>query len=791
MRIRKMNRVTAILVLMALFLSCFPTVANAYQQGKDGMGPVIIQGGRRDFLWPVPGHNNIQSCFYDQREHYAIDISAPQNTSVVASYVGTVIEAVDGGTSYYGDGFGNYVVLQHSYALPSGTITLYTRYSHLNSVSVKKGAVVQAGSEVGKVGTTGASTGYHLDFQILYGGWRPYKTYSIDPYANQLLELPSNLVVKDAWACGSSYYALVKELYAIPLEPAIIKESYPSHCTIKTTEKTTYIKSLPCSEKTDPNSANVEIAQKNTAYEAIGLCLNTAGNLWYKVKAKNGETGYMYAGDTEFVELLTDDVAVNGVAAPTELKEGSVFSIKGTIESRCQTITKVSAWVENSEGEEKTGDSALVITQYYDLHNSEVDMGVRFNDLPADKNAYTYYIGVTVESCYAESATVVGVKQKRVILHKSDFYVRGDAVCDHAYSGDVTAEAGCTTGGTKTFTCGKCGHSYTEAIAPLGHSFTDYRDDNNATCTAEGTKTAKCDRCSATDTVKAGYTLGHHCRHEVTIKPTESTAGILTTTCTGCGAEWTDSLPKLSNEEYSYQVIVEPDAYNEGIGRYTWKNTDHGEVAFQVAIPKLEENPAKADIIIKLGDVSGKAEETVRIPITVDSKTAYNSIAIYGLTYDTSRLAFVGFENYQNTANDATLSDFDSNKGTITLGYNTEVTRSGKICDAVFVIKENAQNGEQLEVSASAIVKLNADEIPAEIKPATVSVRTQLLGDIDGNGVVDINDALLLFQHSMVPDIYPITYEGNVDFDKNGVLDINDCLLLFQYSMLPDLYPIS
>ena len=94
-------------------------------------------------------------------------------------------------------------------------------------------------------------------------------------------------------------------------------------------------------------------------------------------------------------------------------------------------------------------------------------------------------------------------------------------------------------------------------------------------------------------------------------------------------------------------------------------------------------------------------------------------------------------------------------------------------------------------MSASAIVKLNADEIPAEIKPATVSVRTQLLGDIDGNGVVDINDALLLFQHSMVPDIYPITYEGNVDFDKNGVLDINDCLLLFQYSMLPDLYPIS
>ena len=47
--------------------------------------------------------------------HYALDISAITGTSVVASYSGTVIEAVDGGTGYYGDGFGNYVVIQHNY----------------------------------------------------------------------------------------------------------------------------------------------------------------------------------------------------------------------------------------------------------------------------------------------------------------------------------------------------------------------------------------------------------------------------------------------------------------------------------------------------------------------------------------------------------------------------------------------------------------------------------------------------------------------------------------------------
>ena len=79
---------------------------------------------------------------------------------------------------------------------------------------------------------------------------------------------------------------------------------------------------------------------------------------------------------------------------------------------------------------------------------------------------------------------------------------------------------------------------------------------------------------------------------------------------------------------------------------------------------------------------------------------------------------------------------------------------------------------------------------------ATCTVRVEaapdeLLGDIDGNGTVDIDDAILLFQHSVLPDIYQIEYKGNIDFDKNGAVDIDDAILLFQYSVLPDIYPIG
>lgn len=71
----------------------------------------------------------------------------------------------------------------------------------------------------------------------------------------------------------------------------------------------------------------------------------------------------------------------------------------------------------------------------------------------------------------------------------------------HEYTEQITKEPTCTEKGEKTFTC-ECGDSYTEEINALGHKFTNYVSDNNATYEQDGTKTAVCDRgCGATDTV--------------------------------------------------------------------------------------------------------------------------------------------------------------------------------------------------------------------------------------------------------------------------------------------------
>ena len=76
----------------------------------------------------------------------------------------------------------------------------------------------------------------------------------------------------------------------------------------------------------------------------------------------------------------------------------------------------------------------------------------------------------------------------------------------------LASAATCTEAAKYYYSC-SCGEKGTETFTSgnaLGHSFTNYVSDNNATCTQDGTKTAKCDRCDETDTVKDIDSKLHH-----------------------------------------------------------------------------------------------------------------------------------------------------------------------------------------------------------------------------------------------------------------------------------------
>jgi len=91
------------------------------------------------------------------RHHDGMDIRAPSGTPVVAT--------ADGKVSFAGwDGdYGKIVRINHG----NGTITCY---GHLKSYNVKPGQAVKRGDVIGKVGSTGRSTGAHIHYEVHVNG---------------------------------------------------------------------------------------------------------------------------------------------------------------------------------------------------------------------------------------------------------------------------------------------------------------------------------------------------------------------------------------------------------------------------------------------------------------------------------------------------------------------------------------------------------------------------------------------------------------------------------------------
>ena len=116
----------------------------------------VLENG---FIWPVWGR--ISGIYGSQRilngkprqPHYGIDVAAPAGVAVRAAAAGQVTMATD---LYF---TGGTIIIDHGYGLNS-------TYSHLHDMLVKTGDVVARGAVIGSVGSTGRSTGPHLDWRI-------------------------------------------------------------------------------------------------------------------------------------------------------------------------------------------------------------------------------------------------------------------------------------------------------------------------------------------------------------------------------------------------------------------------------------------------------------------------------------------------------------------------------------------------------------------------------------------------------------------------------------------------
>jgi murein DD-endopeptidase MepM/ murein hydrolase activator NlpD len=123
--------------------------------------PEIYYVKQKVFSWPIRAKNRLTSGFGwrvhpitgNRSFHTGIDIGAAYGTPIHAAADGVVIFSGNGGS------YGNMIILRHKNGL-------FTVYGHASKLIAKKGQFVRRGQKIALVGSTGASTGPHLHFEV-------------------------------------------------------------------------------------------------------------------------------------------------------------------------------------------------------------------------------------------------------------------------------------------------------------------------------------------------------------------------------------------------------------------------------------------------------------------------------------------------------------------------------------------------------------------------------------------------------------------------------------------------
>ncbi len=152
--------------------------------------PAAIAGnGNAGLIFPLIGSAVVSSPFGWRLHpvmgtwlmHAGRDLAAPEGTPVVAALNGRVM------SSGLAGGYGLAIEIEHDGPRRR------TLYGHLSELYVKEGQVVRQGEVIGRVGSTGLSTGPHLHFEVRMpqeGGWVAVDPGELDPGGGMFASLP-------------------------------------------------------------------------------------------------------------------------------------------------------------------------------------------------------------------------------------------------------------------------------------------------------------------------------------------------------------------------------------------------------------------------------------------------------------------------------------------------------------------------------------------------------------------------------------------------------------------------
>ena len=138
-------------------LQSFELLQETLQNQQDRLShiPSVIPINIADYTMSSGYGYRVDPIYGSSKFHEGLDFAASKGTDVFAT--GDGIVTVSGREA----GYGNVIDIDHGY-------NYLTRYAHLSEILVKRGEEVKRGQLIGKVGSTGKSTGPHLHYEVRY-----------------------------------------------------------------------------------------------------------------------------------------------------------------------------------------------------------------------------------------------------------------------------------------------------------------------------------------------------------------------------------------------------------------------------------------------------------------------------------------------------------------------------------------------------------------------------------------------------------------------------------------------
>ncbi len=160
---------------------------QSFDQLRDAVGKQKDKLSHIPSVLPIKVEDYTMSSGYGYRRdpiygsskfHEGLDFSASIGTPVYATADGEITVAKREA------GYGNCIDIDHGY-------NYLTRYAHLSEILVKEGSQVKRGQMIGKVGSTGKSTGPHLHYEVRFKGeaQNPVNYYFMDLTPEEYVEM--------------------------------------------------------------------------------------------------------------------------------------------------------------------------------------------------------------------------------------------------------------------------------------------------------------------------------------------------------------------------------------------------------------------------------------------------------------------------------------------------------------------------------------------------------------------------------------------------------------------------